>query len=199
MNKQLIDIIYKLIYPAFLGSMLYDIVPFGSGIIYFVQVFILIFYLLDYYHLYFIMDEKFEDDEKTTWQYVLFDLAVSFALLIGFKYSGLIEETVSKSIILTAILSISLVSCFFLGYSLKLNYTTKYYRNFVAFCSIFGAVLLIVFFFQTFTLFKWLLLAYTALMVIIYSLIVNRHRLAWNEERMENKKVPNTVENDNGS
>ncbi|WP_217341297.1 hypothetical protein, partial [Flavobacterium sp. A45] len=62
--------IYTLIYPALLGSMLFEILPIKFCQIYLFKFFIIIFFLLDYYHLYFIMDNKFDDKKKNSPEYI---------------------------------------------------------------------------------------------------------------------------------
>ena len=77
------EVVYKLIYPALLGSMLYAIF-YPSTEYRIFKIGIVILYLLDYYHLYTYMDKKFTKKQKTR-IYVLLDFIVSLLLCTAFN------------------------------------------------------------------------------------------------------------------
>ena len=79
------ELVYKLIYPALLGSMLYDIFKPTNALDKLFKIGIVLFYLIDYYHLYTYMDKKFTKEEKTTPTYVIFDILVALFLCIAFN------------------------------------------------------------------------------------------------------------------
>lgn len=114
--------VYQLIYPAILGSMLYDALPIKDEGFYSIQILIIVFYLLDYIHLYFFMGRKFSIEQQNGKIYILFDLFVSICLFIGFKYS-------QHCPILTCF-TISIVPVCFLIYSRKLNFRKNFYRTY---------------------------------------------------------------------
>jgi hypothetical protein len=112
-------LVYDLFYPAILGSMLYDMFTFSIDSIYSIKAFIVLFYLMDYYHLYFFMDENFDSKEKDSKTYVLCDFFISILFLIAFKF--IIGNQ------LWTIWLITLIPICFLIYSYKLKYELKFY------------------------------------------------------------------------
>lgn len=87
-------VIYGLIYPGFLGSMLYELIPtnisqFSIGL--FLQDFdtrlrlaILTFYLLDFMHLYGDMESALKTPERKTLGYFICDILTAFGYLFAF-------------------------------------------------------------------------------------------------------------------
>lgn len=94
--ENLSKIVYLLIYPGILGSMLYDILPLDFDLIgqsytweiepfSVLKLIILFFYLLDYWHLYFVMENNYKDTARIKFSYVFLDLLVAFLLLLAIK------------------------------------------------------------------------------------------------------------------
>jgi hypothetical protein len=79
----------------------------------------LVFFSLDYIHLYFFMDNKFSEQEKDSWFYVISDFLVAGLMFIAFKYCEDNNHTV--------IWCISLVPFCYFVYSLKLKYNRWFY------------------------------------------------------------------------
>ena len=120
------SLVYKLIYPAILGSMIYDLfnIKLDSLFAIYVQnIFhndkylfltsIVLFYLFDYYHLYTFMEKEYTKDQKTNFFYMVLDCFVSLLLLISFKsykYNQLFSIT-----------CVSIVPLCFLGYNIQLS------------------------------------------------------------------------------
>jgi hypothetical protein len=117
-NKQ--KFIYTLIYPALLGSMLFEILPIKFCLTYLFKILIITFFLLDYYHLYFIMDSQFEQDKKNSNKYIFSDLFVSVFLFVALKYADIFP--------LISVWAIFLVTICFLIYSNELNYEFNFYK-----------------------------------------------------------------------
>lgn len=72
------NLAYELIYPALLGSMIYDLMP-QSSVKYFtvknfIKIVIVLFYILDFLHLYGDLKAK----ENKSWLRLILDLLVSF-------------------------------------------------------------------------------------------------------------------------
>ena len=123
--------VYDLIYPALLGAMIYDIVPIEPSVVYWTKLVIIIAYLADYFHLYFLLPTEVTSAQKDTAVYVGCDFLVSVALLISSKYSGT-EPGAS-------FVAFALVPVFFLAYGISLGYHIKFYGGLVA-ASIVSAV-----------------------------------------------------------
>lgn len=111
-------LVYDFFYPGILGSILYDILPLECSIIFFTKMMIVLFFFLDYYHLYFQMDKKFQQKEKDTWTYVFFDFIVAVLIFISFKY--ITNHTIMAY-------SIALIPACFLVYSIRLKYNRLFY------------------------------------------------------------------------
>ena len=111
--------VYDLIYPAFLGAMLFEIVPLKSSLNYFIGLVIVIYYLFDYCHLYFYLRKRIPPEQRNTVRYVLFDFLVSFSLFFSFRY---VEENIYITIWI-----FTCVSLWFLIYSTKIKYRTWFY------------------------------------------------------------------------
>jgi len=91
-------LIYNLIYPAILGSMIYDLFNIKWDLFfdyylphifidarYLFSISIVLFYLFDYYHLYTFMDNEYTKAQKSKNIYIIFDFLVSILLLFSFK------------------------------------------------------------------------------------------------------------------
>lgn len=113
--------VYNLIYPAILGSILYSLLPLGSSQTYLIGFFIFTFYILDYIHLYFVMDNRFSQSQKNGFRYITFDLAVSVLLFIAYSYN----ENHALGVLMVALIPIC-----FLGYSVRLKYCVRFYKVF---------------------------------------------------------------------
>jgi hypothetical protein len=87
-------LIYGLIYPGFLGSMLYELIPTERSdftLIYFlgtpdnfIRYAIILFYSLDYVHLYGDMDGLIKDPEKKTLTYFIVDIVTCLGYVASF-------------------------------------------------------------------------------------------------------------------
>jgi len=120
-NRQIF--IYELIYPAFLGAMLFELVPIKFDIKYLIALFIVVFYLLDYCHLYFYLGKKFSQKQKNTLRYTVFDFLVSLSLFFGFRY-------IDQNLTIT-VWCIAFVPLCFLIYSSELKYRTSFYWTYM--------------------------------------------------------------------
>jgi hypothetical protein len=87
-------LIYGLIYPGFLGSMLYELIPTDSSKFtseYFfatpdnyIRYGIILFYSLDYAHLYGDMDGLIKDPDKKNWVYFVVDILTCLSYVASF-------------------------------------------------------------------------------------------------------------------
>jgi hypothetical protein len=86
-------VIYGLIYPGFLGSMLYELIPTDKSnfsLAFFttpdncIRYLILIFYSLDYMHLYGDMENVIGDANKKDASYFICDILTCFGYLVSF-------------------------------------------------------------------------------------------------------------------
>jgi len=123
--------VYNLIYPAFLGSILYTLLPIQYTNSYKIRVGIFIFFIFDYIHLYFRMDNKFSQRQKNKWHYILFDLFVSILLFIAYQY-------ITNPIL--GIFLFALVPLCFLAYSIPLKYNVRFYLIFSILTLIYAGV-----------------------------------------------------------
>ena len=112
-------VIYTLIYPALLGSMLFEIFPIELCFFYLFKVLLVMFFFLDYYHLYFILDPQCTEEEKSSLQYMFGDLGVSLCLFIALKY-------INRNPIVS-VWAVFFVSICFLVYSSSLKYHLRNY------------------------------------------------------------------------
>ncbi len=122
-------VIYGLIYPGFLGSMLYELVPNESmqsafefylgSINNFIRYAILIFYFFDYMHLYGDMEETIINPNKKSVWYFLCDILTAFGYLAAFI-------ALKFSYYMIPIIVFGIVPWFFLGYKRK-NYEDRKY------------------------------------------------------------------------
>jgi hypothetical protein len=110
--------VYNLIYPALLGSMIYDMLPYKQETEYFIKLSIVILYLIDYIHLYLFMNDKFKRTKKSSW-YISLDLIISLLLFVGFK-SAYIHP-------LLTIWTITFVPICFLIYNILLDFKINFY------------------------------------------------------------------------
>src|SRR5688572_29874258 len=106
------SLIYNLIYPGFVGSMIYELVESSKDVNTIVQYFTVItsikliftvFYCVDYMHLYVDMNDTVQD-EKRDWIYLLCDVAAS--LLFFFSFVLVKLEKDNDSTLLLAIVPI---------------------------------------------------------------------------------------------
>src|SRR5438105_6110640 len=86
-------LIYGLIYPGFLGSMLYELIPAGGSDFTvahflirdnFIRYAIILFYSLDYLHLYGDMDGLIKDPEKKSLGYFVVDILTCLGYVAAF-------------------------------------------------------------------------------------------------------------------
>jgi len=63
-RKNFDEVVHKLIYPALLGSMIYDIVKFDFCDNWWYKSGIVLFYFLDYFHVFTFFDKKFKEIKK---------------------------------------------------------------------------------------------------------------------------------------
>lgn len=89
-------LIYQLLYPGILGSMLYSLLEyrFERFSLYVAEILVVIFYCLDYLHLY--MDLKVHKRESATAWQMVFDTV--FAVLIGAAYWRLAQNHFDQSV-----------------------------------------------------------------------------------------------------
>jgi hypothetical protein len=142
------SLIYNLLYPAMLGSMIYDIFDvkwdyfrlnnLGDYISlffvtpeYLIKASIVLFYLVDYYHLYNYMQKEYPKKLRTKLYYMIPDFLVSIFLLIAFQCYDICSPFLS-------VILICLVPLLFLWYSWKLekeksSNSIKFYRYYAAF------------------------------------------------------------------
>jgi hypothetical protein len=107
--KKIDQFTYGLLYPAFFGNMVYDLITaktehlFLKQLDFFTGLVILLFYALDYMHLYVDVDESVENKvENKTWRYIGCDITTS--LLIFFAFVSLKEKDYSTVLILVGII-----------------------------------------------------------------------------------------------
>ena len=125
-NENLQKVIYNLIYPAMLGSMMYDLFSINWGIFlsyymkviwteprYIVSIGLVLFYLFDYYNLYTVMRIEYGGKIRAKTKYLIVDFLVSLLLVVAFK-SYKYKPGLS-------ILLIALVPVCFLVYSIMLK------------------------------------------------------------------------------
>ena len=82
-RKNLDEVVHKLIYPALLGSMIYDIFKFDFHDNWWYKFGIVIFYLLDYYHVFTFLDKKYNKIKKGL-KYIGIDFLVSVFLTLAY-------------------------------------------------------------------------------------------------------------------
>ena len=121
-QSSLSKFVYTLIYPAILGSILYSLLPIKPDINYKIGVGIFLFYLVDYVHLYFIMEKKFTQTQKNKLTYILFDLIVSILLFVTFQY-----KSINPAL---GVFLMSFIPLCFLFYSIPLKYNIAFYGLF---------------------------------------------------------------------
>jgi hypothetical protein len=112
-------LVYDFFYPGILGSMLYDLLPLKSDTLFYIRLFMVVFFSVDYFHLYFFMDGKFRQQQKDTWAYVGFDFLVAVLMFVAFKYADTNNFYV--------VWSVALVPLCFLVYSIQLKYSVVFY------------------------------------------------------------------------
>ena len=81
--KNLDEVVHKLIYPALLGSMIYDIFKFNFCDNWWYKLGIVLFYLLDYYHVFTFLDKVYNKTKKRP-KYIAIDFFVSVLLTLAF-------------------------------------------------------------------------------------------------------------------
>jgi hypothetical protein len=112
------NFVYGLLYPGFVGSMIYELMPFTSNETnanhYFslstlIKLIITLFYCVDYLHLYSDM-HPIVPDEKRTWRYLLSDVGSSVFFFLAFVF-------VKISLYWVAVIFMALVPVFFSNYT----------------------------------------------------------------------------------
>ncbi len=120
--------IYELIYPGFVGSMIYELIPTtktdASFATYFtlpviIKIFITLFYCVDYLHCYGDMNPKVKTENRS-WIYLLSDVASSFFFFFAFVMVKLEHFQ-------TALFFIAFVPLFFVTYESK-NLADKHFH-----------------------------------------------------------------------
>ncbi|MCL2651696.1 MAG: hypothetical protein FWD60_11840 [Candidatus Azobacteroides sp.] len=83
-RKNFDEVVHKLIYPALLGSMIYDMFKFDSfNSRWFYKSGIVLFYLLDYYHVFTFLRKKFKQQKRNT-ECIGIDFLVSVFLTLAY-------------------------------------------------------------------------------------------------------------------
>ena len=103
-------ITYGLIYPAFIGNMVYDLLLrklawSDSALVYpnlWTCIAIVIFLIIDYMHLHGDMNEIVKTPERKTWRYILCDITTS--MLIFFSFVFIKEDNLEIGVILFTII-----------------------------------------------------------------------------------------------
>jgi hypothetical protein len=112
---------YMLLYPALLGSMIYELVPrsrIEEDVVFYIKIFLVCLYALDFLHLYADMHKRVKSGKRTK-IYIFCDVAVSMLFFIGFKVVSL-HPTIT-------IISLSIIPGLFLLYKRK-NIYDRYYH-----------------------------------------------------------------------
>ena len=83
-------VVYRLWYPALLGSMIFEMYPknLEFSTLWSFRLGIVLFYLLDYFHLTTFMQEKYDIEHLKTWKYAILailDICISTSLWLAFK------------------------------------------------------------------------------------------------------------------
>ena len=83
-------VVYHLWYPALLGSMIFEMYPknLEFSTLWFFRLGIVLFYLLDYFHLITFMQEEYDIKHLKTWKYAILpflDFCISTSLWLAFK------------------------------------------------------------------------------------------------------------------
>jgi len=144
-------LVYDFFYPGILGSILYDILPIEFSVIFFIKLTMVLFFGIDYFHLYFLMDKKFKQLEKDTWTYVGFDLLVAISIFVGFRYSGTNTDV--------SLFSMAIIPMWFLLYSAKLKYNIPFHL-----CYTISCILISLFIYK----YKYYLFNYNATILIFF-------------------------------
>lgn len=116
-------VIYNLIYPAILGSMIYDLfnIRWNDFLCFYMKnlfiepryimsISIVFFYLADYYYLYTFMNKEYTKEQKKERSYIYGDVLIAFCLLVAFKAYKYLPEISYISLLFIPILFI-LNSC----------------------------------------------------------------------------------------
>jgi hypothetical protein len=141
MKKYLDSFIYGLLYPGFVGSMIYELIPQKHiGLHeYFtlenqIKIAITFFYSLDYVHLYVDMNDAIKEENRN-WKYLISDMLVSFSFFFAFVSVNLHNYEL-------AIIFISSVPVWFLTYKLAYNMHMLFHLLYAIFSFIVGMLLL---------------------------------------------------------
>ncbi|RZK59014.1 MAG: hypothetical protein EOO91_06425 [Pedobacter sp.] len=163
MNEKSIKqrLVYDFFYPGILGSILYDVLPITFSVPFFTRLVIVIFFSLDYFHLYFLMDKKFTNSQKDTWSYVCFDFLVAVLVFASFKY-------VDKNNCI-ALISVAAIPVCFVIYSFKLKYHRQFY---VIYAAIFVLLAIAIIFYENVYDYNLMTLTFTILMTLTYLIYV---------------------------
>jgi hypothetical protein len=124
--------IYGLLYPGFVGSMFYELIPTAKGdltMAYFgwewrIKFVITLFYILDYFHLYGDMHEIVPQDSRTKW-FLICDIFSSLCFFTAFVL-------VKMHYLQFALIPIAIVPIFFLIYKWDNFFDRLYHIPYVA-------------------------------------------------------------------
>lgn len=142
--------IYGLIYPGFLGSMIYEIIPksaqnipfscsstISQNVTFVSCFFIIVYFCLDYMHLYGDLDAIIRCPELKTGWYFVCDVLVSILLLVSF-----IALTWEPAHMVLAIASFGIVPSFFLIYKWRNERDRKFSIWFAISSVLFAAIVI---------------------------------------------------------
>lgn len=113
---------YELVYPAILGSIVYEMLPLKFTEEYFINLLLGLFFCLDCYHLFFFMEDEFTEEQKDTWTYVLFDILVAILFWVAAKHLFIDDAFYAP------LISITIIPLCFLVYSITLKYNVRFYK-----------------------------------------------------------------------
>ena len=121
------EFIYGLLYPGFIGSMIYELIPQTNAVSFFryftwatiIKILITIFYCVDYLHLYGDMNSRYEEEERSV-IYFLSDVFSSLFFFLAFVMVKLGNYT-------SAVFFIASVPAFFLAYKWKNTSDRKFH------------------------------------------------------------------------
>lgn len=119
---------YSLIYPAFIGNMIYDLLlrklSWLDGTLtsynLWTCITIVFFLLIDFMHLHGDMDKIVPDPKKKTWRYILIDIATSILIFLSFVF-------IKEGKIELGLLSFTIIPLGILWYKWKNIMARKYF------------------------------------------------------------------------
>lgn len=144
--------IYGLLYPGFVGSMFYELIPPDKenfnwrflDLAWQIKFAITAFYILDYFHLYGDMHEAIEEDKRDT-SYLICDIFSSVGFFAAFFFVK-VEHS------LWALLAIAVVPLFFLYYKRRNKYDRRFYFPYVITSVVVGITFFALFSFEAIVL-----------------------------------------------